>query len=61
MRLFAYRFLKIDFEAVADYYAHQASEEERRILSRLRTVLLDAGDVDGFIEDDLLRIIKSAE
>lgn len=61
MKMFAYRFLKIDFEAVADYYTHNASDEEREVLARLRMVLLDSGHIDGFIQDDLLRIIKAAE
>lgn len=61
MKMFAYRFLKIDFEAVADYYTHNASDEEREVLARLRMVLLDSGNIDGFIQDDLLRIIKAAE
>lgn len=61
MKMFAYRFLKIDFEAVADYYTHNASDEEREVLARLRMVLLDSENIDGFIQDDLLRIIKAAE
>lgn len=55
MKMFAYRFLKINFEAVASYYAFNATEEEQKVIERLRMVLVD-GSVDGFIEDDLLRI-----
>ena len=61
MKMFAYRFLKIDFEAVADYYMNNATEEEREVIERLRLVLLDSGNINGFIQDDLLRIIKAAE
>lgn len=55
MRLFAYRFIKINFEMVANYYAFNASEDEKAIIERLRMVLVD-GSIDGFIEDDMLRI-----
>lgn len=55
MKLFAYRFLKINFEAVANYYAFNASAEEKRVIERLRMVLVDGG-IDGFIEDDILRV-----
>ena len=55
LRVFAYRFIKINFETVASYYAFNASEEEKRVIERLRMVLVDGG-LDGFIEDDLLRI-----
>ena len=55
MKLFAYRFLKINFEGVANYYAFNASEEEKRVIERLRMVLVDSG-VEGFIEDDLLKV-----
>ena len=61
MKMFSYRFLKIDFEAVADYYMYNASKEEREVIERLRLVLLDSGHIDGFIQDRLLNIIKSAE
>ena len=56
LRVFAYRFIKIDFESVANYYAYNATEEEKKAIERLRLVLTDDG-VDGFIEDDLLRIL----
>lgn len=56
LRLFAYRFIKIDFESVANYYAFNATEEEKKAIERLRLVLTDDG-VDGFIEDDLLKIL----
>lgn len=59
MRTFAYRFIKINFEAVANYYQFNASEEEKRVLERLRTVLVD-GSIDGFIEDDLIRVREDA-
>jgi len=54
---FAYRFIKIDFEFVANYYYFQASDEEKKAIERLRLVLTDDG-VDGFIQDDLLRILS---
>lgn len=56
LKVFAYRFIKIDFESVANYYAFNATEEEKKAIERLRLVLTDDG-VDGFIEDDLLRIL----
>lgn len=55
MRMFAYRFIKINFEAVANYYAFNATEEEKAVIERLRLVLVD-GSIGGFIEDDLLRV-----
>lgn len=55
MQLLAYRFIKIDFENVANYYAFNASEEEKRIIERLRCVLVD-GAIDGFMEDHMLRV-----
>lgn len=60
LRLFAYRFLRIDFEAVANYYAFNATDEERKAIERLRLVLSDNG-LNGFIEDKLLRVAKIAE
>ena len=60
MKYFAYRFIKIDFENVANYYAFNAKEEEKEIIERLRLVLVDGG-IDGFIEDDLLKIMKTIE
>ena len=57
LKVFAYRFIKIDFESVANYYAYNATEEEKKAIERLRLVLTDDG-VDGFIEDDLLRILE---
>ena len=53
--LFAYRFIKIDFESVANYYYFNAGDEEKTVIERLRLVLCDNG-VNGFIEDDILRI-----
>ena len=58
LKWFAYRFIKIDFESVANYYAFNASESEQKIMERLRLVLVDGG-VEGFIEDELLRIINT--
>lgn len=58
MKMFAYRFIKIDFEAVANYYAYNATEEEQRVIERLRLVLVDDG-VDGFIGDDMVRIMEN--
>lgn len=55
LKVFAYRFIKIDFESIANYYAFNATDEERRAIERLRLVLVDDG-IDGFIEDDMLRI-----
>lgn len=57
LKLFAYRFIKIDFEAVANYYAFNATEEEKKAIERLRLVLTDNGE-KGFIEDDMLKLIK---
>ena len=53
----AYRFIKIDFENVANYYAFNADEKEKKIIERLRLVLIDDG-ADGFIEDELLKILS---
>ena len=58
LKLFAYRFIKIDFESVANYYAFNASDEEQKAMERLRLVLVDNGD-KGFIEDDMLRILNA--
>lgn len=55
LTFFAYRFIKIDFENVANYYFFNANEDEKEIIERLRLVLCDNG-VNGFIEDDLLRV-----
>lgn len=55
LRVFAYRFIKIDFESVANYYAFNASEQEKVAIERLRLVLVDNG-LDGFIEDDMLKV-----
>lgn len=56
LKQFAYRFLKIDFEAVANYYAFHATEVEKQAIERLRLVLVDGG-VNGFIEDELLKVV----
>ena len=55
MKLLAYRFIKIDFESVANYYAFNATDEEKRIIERLRCVLVD-GSLEGFFEDRMLRV-----
>lgn len=55
LKFFAYRFIKIDFEMVANYYAFNASEEEKKVIERLRLVLVD-NSIRGFIQDDLLRV-----
>lgn len=57
MKMLAYRFIRIDFEAVANYYAFNASDEEKRAIERLRCVLVD-GSLDGFIGDSLLRVYE---
>jgi len=60
MKFFAYRFIKIDFENVANYYYFNASEDEKLIIERLRLVLCDSG-LNGFIEDDLLKTTELIE
>ena len=57
LKMFAYRFIKIDFENVANYYFFNADEEEQKIMERLRLVLCDAG-LNGFIEDEILKHIQ---
>lgn len=57
LKLFAYRFIKIDFESVANYYYFNATDEEQKAIERLRLVLTDNG-LNGFIEDDLIRILN---
>lgn len=57
MKMLAYRFIRIDFEGVANYYAFNASDEEKRAIERLRCVLVD-GSLDGFIGDSLLRVYE---
>ena len=57
LKMFAYRFIKIDFEMVANYYFFNASEEEKKAIERLRLVLIDNG-INGFIEDDLIRLLS---
>ena len=56
LKLFAYRFIKIDFERVANYYEFNASDEEQKAIERLRLVLVDNG-INGFIEDDLIKLL----
>ena len=60
LKLFIYRFIKIDFENVANYYFFNASDEEKKAIERLRLVLTDNG-MNGFIEDDLIRILSFTE
>jgi hypothetical protein len=60
LKLFAYRFIKIDFENVANYYFFNASDEEKKAIERLRLVLTDNG-LNGFVEDDLLKILSFTE
>jgi hypothetical protein len=60
LKMFAYRFIKIDFESVANYYEFNASEEEKKAIERLRLVLVDNG-ISGFVEDDLLKILAFTE
>jgi len=60
LKFFAYRFIKIDFENVANYYYFNASEEEKKAMERLRLVLCDSG-LNGFIEDHLIRTAESIE
>jgi hypothetical protein len=60
LKLFAYRFIKIDFESVANYYFFNASDEEKKAIERLRLVLTDNG-INGFIEDDLIKILSFTE
>lgn len=57
LKWFAYRFLKIDFQSVADYYWFNASEEMKKAIERLRLVLVDNG-MEGYIEDDMLKITQ---
>lgn len=58
LKMFAYRFIRIDFEQVANYYAFNASEEEKKAIERLRLVLTD-NSINGFINDDLLKVAKT--
>lgn len=60
LKMFAYRFIKIDFENVANYYYFNAGNEEQKAIERLRLVLVDGG-IEGFIEDDLLRVMETIE
>ena len=55
MKLLAYRFIKIDSESIADYYAFNATDEEKKVIERLRCVLVD-GSLDGFFEDRMLKV-----
>jgi len=61
LKLFCYRFLKIDFQRVADFYSFNATEEEKKVIERLRMVLVDSGNIAGFIEDDILRMHNVTE
>jgi|DEB0MinimDraft_10_1074344.scaffolds.fasta_scaffold09863_6 hypothetical protein len=54
LKWFAYRFIRINFEQVANYYFFNADDEEQKVMERLRLVLSDSG-LQGFIDDDILR------
>ena len=56
LKIFAYRFIKIDFEQVANYYYFNAGDEEQKAIERLRLVLTDNG-IKGFIDDDLIKLL----
>ena len=43
---------------MANYYAFNATEEEKKAIERLRLVLVDNGE-RGFIEDDMLQILNA--
>ena len=43
LKWFAYRFIKIDFESVANYYSFNATNAEKEVIERLRLVLIDGG------------------
>lgn len=60
LKLFAYRFIKIDFESVASYYYFNANDEEKKAIERLRLVLSDTG-LEGFIQDDLLKTLENLD
>jgi hypothetical protein len=60
LKFFVYRFIKIDFENVANYYFFNASDEEKKAIERLRLVLCDTG-LNGFIEDHLIQTIETIE
>lgn len=60
LKWFAYRFIKIDFESVANYYAFNASEEMKKAIERLRLVLVDNG-WGGYISDGMLKIVNAEE
>lgn len=57
LKWFSFRFLKIDFESVANYYYFNADDEEKKAIERLRLVLTDNG-LDGFIQDDILKVYE---
>lgn len=59
LTLFAYRFIKIDFEAVANYYYFCANEEMQKAIERLRLVFVDSAEGGGFVEDDMLKLTES--
>ena len=42
LEMFARRFIRIDFESVANYYAFNASDSEKDAIERLRLVLVDS-------------------
>lgn len=57
LKMLAYRFIQIDFENVANYYAFNATDEEKKAIERLRCVLVDGG-IGGFIEDEMLKVAE---
>lgn len=60
LKWFAYRFIRIDFENVANFYAFNASEEMKKAIERLRLVLVDNG-LGGYISDEMLKIVNVEE
>jgi hypothetical protein len=60
LRWFAYRFIRIDFESVANYYAFNAREEMKKAIERLRLVLVDNG-WGGYIQDGMLKVVNAEE
>ena len=60
LKWFAYRFIRIDFESVANYYAFNAREEMKKAIERLRLVLVDNG-WGGYIQDGMLKVVNAEE
>lgn len=55
LKIFACRFIRLDFELIATYYTYKATDEEKKAIERLRLVLTDNG-IGGFVEDYILRV-----